>query len=676
MPNRKPGSRRPEVGRESHDRSRLHRLSARCTRRRRSRRGGSASAGEPGRDGPARPTPPAASRRSKPLANPTRRPPGLAIRTMARLAAHLVEHEPPGRTGRSPGPGASAASRAPESRWWAIQRRRPRPCRGAPRGARKPRGGWAVPARRDRRRRHRALRGRAGLLGGRKVRARNEMLACQNTLRVTHGGLAGYADTHNDRIPQIGPDATADSFAAALVSSGQVTADFRPGLPAPASRPIPSTPAPAAGYTYTLGYRRPNGELVGLRRPSTTGDEHDLLPISADYPSAGATADRRADSARMLRNERALAGGNVRVTTSPFIGPERRPHLPEYLWQCRVLARVARMSSWDGRETGHNGSEDHVGGVPAYACLRTHGSQISYSLFDARIQNPAQLFGRKDRTCSGASLSRSLDTRVRIGHITGVLRNPLPHQIGTLEPNRGTRPRVAMLRPIVKRTIRLRGISGEIKGQVWESETLLRAGRLGSLEIVLDDSSVSRRHAEVRFGDDGWYGPRSGEHQRDLRQRRADRPRRATAAAARHHPVRQGRGASSSRTTRRPKARRRTSTSSPRRRRRSRRACGGSRSIATRCRGPATAGRAPRAGHHFINMQSEDQLLDAVLNDAVSVLEAQRGAIVLAESEGPEPKFRLRALAVGHGRAPADSTSRRRSPTAASTAACRCSTAP
>ena len=58
-----------------------------------------------------------------------------------------------------------------------------------------------------------------------------------------------------------------------------------------------------------------------------------------------------------------------------------------------------------------------------------------------------------------------------------------------------------------------------------------------------------------------------------------------------------------------------------------------------------------RAGHHFVHMQSEDQLLDAVLNDAVSVLDAQRGAIVLAEGEGPEPKFRLRALAVGQRRA-------------------------
>src|SRR3954468_23290592 len=57
----------------------------------------------------------------------------------------------------------------------------------------------------------------------------------------------------------------------------------------------------------------------------------------------------------------------------------------------------------------------------------------------------------------------------------------------------------------VKQCIRLRGISDDIKGKVWESDSLLRAGRLGSLEIVLDDSSVSRRHAEVRFqAPQGW----------------------------------------------------------------------------------------------------------------------------------------------------------------------------
>src|SRR5690349_8066600 len=49
----------------------------------------------------------------------------------------------------------------------------------------------------------------------------------------------------------------------------------------------------------------------------------------------------------------------------------------------------------------------------------------------------------------------------------------------------------------VKRRIRLRGVNGDIEGKIWESDSLLRAGRLESLEIVLDDTSVSRRHAEI-----------------------------------------------------------------------------------------------------------------------------------------------------------------------------------
>ena len=48
------------------------------------------------------------------------------------------------------------------------------------------------------------------------------------------------------------------------------------------------------------------------------------------------------------------------------------------------------------------------------------------------------------------------------------------------------------------RHIRLRGIKGAVEGLIWENEAMLRAGRLASLEMVLDDSSVSRRHAEIR----------------------------------------------------------------------------------------------------------------------------------------------------------------------------------
>ena len=57
----------------------------------------------------------------------------------------------------------------------------------------------------------------------------------------------------------------------------------------------------------------------------------------------------------------------------------------------------------------------------------------------------------------------------------------------------------------MKGSIRLRMIDGENGEKVWESSTRLRIGRQESLEIVLDDSSVSRRHAEVRLGDDGWF---------------------------------------------------------------------------------------------------------------------------------------------------------------------------
>src|SRR6516162_959263 len=57
----------------------------------------------------------------------------------------------------------------------------------------------------------------------------------------------------------------------------------------------------------------------------------------------------------------------------------------------------------------------------------------------------------------------------------------------------------------VKRSsIRLRGINGALKGRAWEAADLLRVGRLDPLEVVLDDSSVSRYHAEIRFTERGW----------------------------------------------------------------------------------------------------------------------------------------------------------------------------
>src|SRR5437899_1210429 len=56
----------------------------------------------------------------------------------------------------------------------------------------------------------------------------------------------------------------------------------------------------------------------------------------------------------------------------------------------------------------------------------------------------------------------------------------------------------------VKRQIRLRGMNGNVHGRVWGSRDLLRVGRLDSLEVVLDDSSVSRCHAEIMPTERGW----------------------------------------------------------------------------------------------------------------------------------------------------------------------------
>ena len=198
-------------------------------------------------------------------------------------------------------------------------------------------------------------------------------------------------------------------------------------------------------------------------------------------------------------------------------------------------------------------------------------------------------------------------------------------------------------------TIRLRGISGEVKGRVWESPTLLRAGRLASLEIVLDDSSVSRRHAEVRFADGGWFvrdlestngtyvnGVRVGPGEQPLRPRDIVQFGKVAVMVEPDEASSDG-----------PPSNQHVVASVN-----SSFEVGLDRIAFTREQLPRAGDQLRallRAGHHAAHTQNEDQLLDNILNDAVSVLDAQRGAIVLAEGEGPEPQFKLRALAVGHG---------------------------
>jgi HD-GYP domain-containing protein (c-di-GMP phosphodiesterase class II) len=213
----------------------------------------------------------------------------------------------------------------------------------------------------------------------------------------------------------------------------------------------------------------------------------------------------------------------------------------------------------------------------------------------------------------------------------------------------------------VKRGIRLRGVSGAIKGKVWHSEHLLRSGRLSSLEIVLDDSSVSRKHAEVRVGNDGSWtvidlGSTNGTY---VNAQRLPSNQEQTLKA--RDIVQFGKVAMivefTDATLEGPPSDQLTLAAKL--------SIPGSQSHSSLPPIPSAASvrvthsdsnhRAAdqlitliQAGKHLVHLQSEDQLLDAILADAVATLDAQRGAIVLAEDDNQlEPRLRLRTLAVG-----------------------------
>jgi HD-GYP domain-containing protein (c-di-GMP phosphodiesterase class II)/pSer/pThr/pTyr-binding forkhead associated (FHA) protein len=205
----------------------------------------------------------------------------------------------------------------------------------------------------------------------------------------------------------------------------------------------------------------------------------------------------------------------------------------------------------------------------------------------------------------------------------------------------------------VKPYIRLKGISEDVKGKVWENDALLRAGRLGSLEIVLDDTSVSRRHAELR------YQPTTGWVVRDLESTNGtyinavrigpgDKPVKAKDV------IQFGKVALLVEAT--------ENSASP----------GIGPAILDEIMVEAATSSSwedatealvfdknrvvrpgeqlialLRAGYHLVHIENEKELLDSILNDAVQCLDAQRGAIVLAE--GPEERLVLKAVATGLG---------------------------
>jgi HD-GYP domain-containing protein (c-di-GMP phosphodiesterase class II) len=200
----------------------------------------------------------------------------------------------------------------------------------------------------------------------------------------------------------------------------------------------------------------------------------------------------------------------------------------------------------------------------------------------------------------------------------------------------------------VKRTIRLRGLSKPIKDQTWEAPELLRVGRLDPLEVVLDDNSVSRYHAEIRVTDRGWRvrdlgstngtrlnGVRLGTGQWPLQERDLLQfgevavvvealleEREGDAAQADHLHIEATSRSSFDEALQHLAF---DSHRSPR---------AGEQLVAL-----------VRAGHHLGHIEREEDLLQSILNDAVCVLDAQRGAIVL--SDGADGPLKLKALVTG-----------------------------
>lgn len=154
-----------------------------------------------------------------------------------------------------------------------------------------------------------------------RARHASDVAACQNNLLTLHEGLAGYADTHGDRFPEIGTRAypTAETFVSALAEAGQCPPGFRPRCPAGPAIPSRSLSTPVT-YTYSLGHLGANGAVEGLYRSVDSREENDLVPISSDYPVASVAVAPDATSPHGWGHNVLYLAGNVRFAKTAAVG--------------------------------------------------------------------------------------------------------------------------------------------------------------------------------------------------------------------------------------------------------------------------------------------------------------------------------------------------------------------
>ena len=259
--------------------------------------------------------------------DPPEPPPGLAVRAIAKVARYVVEHEPRAIEPEPAEPVVTTflrefASDAPVDFEFEPGTRAKVP--GVPTAAAPPVSDGPDPQSGHRFRIDLIVAAGIAFLGFgllfsgiAKARQQQRVYACQNNLLTLHTGLTGYAEAKDGHYPQIGTTGhpTADTFATELTDLGQLPAGYRPGCP---------TSTNYVAYAYTRGFREPGGNLRGLRRSdglATEGNEHDLMPISADFPTVRASPGAGPVSPHAGCMNVLFVGGNVRLTTSPFVGP-------------------------------------------------------------------------------------------------------------------------------------------------------------------------------------------------------------------------------------------------------------------------------------------------------------------------------------------------------------------
>jgi HD-GYP domain-containing protein (c-di-GMP phosphodiesterase class II) len=204
----------------------------------------------------------------------------------------------------------------------------------------------------------------------------------------------------------------------------------------------------------------------------------------------------------------------------------------------------------------------------------------------------------------------------------------------------------------------LAGFSPSLQGLKWETDTALRIGRHQSADIVLNDNSVGRLHAEVALARSGWVVRDLAHNERHqtlvngrfigqtecrldandvmhcgnlaLQVEELETPPPELSAADTEH-----RRGSTIKTTgsfvRVEAASRRTWDEAL---------------VAASQSGHHSPGRQQnllallRTGQHLSQIGSLDELLESVLADAVKTLGAQRGAILLAHRDSPDLRLR------------------------------------